>query len=194
MTYLELMQTDMPYHGMDREMPKDRQAIAKELCWRFDRTSPSQTEERAAILKELFGTCHPLTFIEPTFHCDYGFNIHTHGLAVINYNCTILDTSPVHIGANAFLAPGVCLSCVGHAFLPDQRAAGLCTSSPITLEDDVWIGANATVCGGVTIGRGSIIGAGSVVTHDIPAGVVAAGVPCRVLRPVTEDDRIQPSL
>ena len=139
---------------------------------------------------KLFGTCHSKTFVQPGFRCDYGFNIHTHGLAVINYNCVILDTSPVHIGANAFIAPGVCISCVGHAIAPEQRAEGITTSAPITLEEDVWIGANAVICGGVTIGKGSIIGAGSVVTRDIPAGVVAAGTPCRPLRTVTEADRI----
>ena len=86
----------------------------------------------------------------------------------------------------------MCLACAGHALDPEQRAEGIGTSRPITLEEDVWIGANAVVCGGVTIGKGSVIGAGSVVTRDIPAGVVAAGVPCRVIRPVTEADRIPP--
>lgn len=127
-----------------------------------------------------------MTGIEPSFHCDYGFNIHTHGLAVINYNCVILDTSLVHIGSGAFIAPGVCLACAGHAIDPDQRSHGIGTSAPITLEDNVRIGANATVCGGVTIG------ADSVVTHDIPAGVIAAGVPCKVIRPITEKDKIKP--
>lgn len=98
----------------------------------------------------------------------------------------------MHIGANAFIAPGVCIACAGHAIDPAQRAAGIGTSKPITIEDDVWIGANATVCGGVTIGKGSIIGAGSVVVKDIPAGVIAAGNPCRVLRPIGPDDRIAP--
>ena len=79
-------------------------------------------------------------------------------------------TSPVHIGANTFIAPGVCISCVSHAMDAQQRADVITTSAPITLEDDVWIGANAVICGGVTIGKGAIIGAGSVVTRDIPSG------------------------
>ena len=83
------------------------------------------------------------------------------------------------------------IACSGHAILPEQRAQGIGTSKPITLEDDVWIGANATVCGGVTIGKGSIIGAGSVVVKDIPSGVIAAGNPCRVIRKITEQDRIK---
>ena len=101
---------------------------------------------------------------------------------------------PVHIGAGAFIAPGVCLSCAGHSIDPQQRSSGIGTSKPITIEEDVWIGANAVVCGGVTIGKGSVIGAGSVVLHDIPAGVVAAGTPCRPIRPVTEQDKIPAEL
>ena len=179
------------YAGHNLTIPSQWKANAQQLCWDYNQ-SPPDPEKRADILQKLFGTCHPLTFIEPSFHCDYGFNIHTYGLTVINYNCVILDTSPVHIGANAFIAPGVCLACAGHSLDAGQRAEGISTSRPITLEDDVWIGANAVVCGGVTIGKGSIIGAGSVVTRDIPPGVVATGSPCRPIRPVTDRDRIPP--
>ena len=130
-----------------------------------------------------------MTGIEPSFHCDYGFNIHTHGLAVINYNCVILDTSPVHIGNGAFIAPGVCLACAGHAIDPEQRSHGIGTSAPLTLEDNVWIGAGVHIMGGVTIGRNSVIGAGSVVTKDVPENVIAAGVPCKVIREITDKDK-----
>ena len=173
-------------------MPQELQQHAKTLCWKYNQTAPDCAEERAAILQELLGTCHPLTFIEPSFRCDYGFNIHTHGLTVINYNCVILDTSPVHIGANAFIAPGVVIACAGHAIDATQRAQGVLTSKSITLEDNVWVGANVTILGGVTIGEGSVIGAGSVVTKDIPAGVIAAGAPCKVIRAITEEDGIAP--
>lgn len=190
MEILDILKSADGYAAQNRNIPPELKEKAQRLCWEYNRTAPNQKQERQVILAELFGTCHPLTFIEPTFHCDYGFNIHTHGLAVINYNCVILDTSPVQIGAGAFIAPGVCLSCAGHSIYPSQRSEGISTSKPIRLEEDVWIGANAVVCGGVTIGKGSVIGAGSVVTHDIPAGVVAAGIPCRPIRPVTECDRI----
>ncbi|MGM9630268.1 sugar O-acetyltransferase [Butyricicoccus sp.] len=191
MDILTLMKSNEAYSAANSDMPMELQKKAKRLCWEYNMCCPDDAEKRAELLRQLLGTCHPLTFIQPDFQCDYGFNIHTHGLTVVNHNVVILDTSPVYIGANAFLAPGVCLSCVGHAMDAQQRAQGILTSAPITLEDDVWIGANVTVCGGVTIGKGSIIGAGSVVTRDIPAGVVAAGTPCRVLRPVTERDRIE---
>lgn len=192
MELLEILKCSEGYAGQNRNIPPEWKARAQKLCWEYNQTAPDQGERRAAILQELLGTCHPLTFIEPSFHCDYGFNIHTHGLAVINYNCVILDTSPVHIGAGAFIAPGVCLSCAGHSIDPHQRSEGISTSQPITLEEDVWIGANAVICGGVTIDKGTVIGAGSVVTRDIPAGVMAAGTPCRPIRPVTEKDRILP--
>ena len=172
------------------EMPGEAQARAKKLCWEYNRTAPDQREERIRILKELLGTWTPSTFINPSFQCDYGFNIHAHGLMIMNHNCVILDTSPVHIGHGAFIGPGTVLACSGHSLLGEERMQGLGTSAPITLEDHVWLGANVTVVGGITIGTGSMIGAGSVVTHDIPAGVVAAGSPCRVLRPITEADRL----
>ena len=101
---------------------KRNRTRAKQLCWEYNRTAPSEQQKRREILQELLGTCHPMTGIEPDFHCDYGFNIHTHGLTVINYNCVILDTSPVNIGAGAFIAPGVCLACSGHAGLTRDSA------------------------------------------------------------------------
>ena len=192
MEVLDIIKRNQAYKSGYEKNPREEQAKAKQLCWEYNRTAPSETEKRRNILQKLLGTCHPLTGIEPDFHCDYGFNIHTHGLTVINYNCVILDTSPVNIGAGAFIAPGVCLACSGHSVDPEQRVHGIGTSAPITLEENVWIGANSVVCGGVTIGKGSVIGAGSVVTHDIPAGVVAAGVPAKVIRPISEKDKIKP--
>lgn len=188
---MECLKSPQGYMGINPNIPNEWKENAQQLCWEYNQTPPDW-RKRAELLNRLLGTCDPRTFIEPSFRCDYGFNIHTHGLTVINYNCVILDTSPVNLGAGVFLAPGVCLACAGHALDPEQRAQGIGTSKPITLEDGVWVGANAVVCGGVTIGKGSVIGAGSVVTRDIPAGVVAAGVPCRVIRPITEADRIDP--
>lgn len=193
MTPLEIMKSPVAYASGYEKTPIKEQNRAKQLCWEYNRTAPCEQDKRHSILQELLGTCTNMTGIEPDFHCDYGFNIHIHGLAVINYNCVILDTSPVNIGDGAFIAPGVCLACSGHAIDSEQRSHGIGTSAPITLEENVWIGANATVCGGVTIVRGSVIGAGSVVTHDIPAGVIAAGVPCKVIRTITEKDKIAQS-
>ena len=191
MDILDIMQQNKAYAMKHKDEPSHLQIPAKELCWEYNQTRPSEQQKRKEILNKLLGTYHPMVFIQPSFQCDYGFNIHMQGLAIINHNCVILDTSPVIIGANAFIGPGTCLSCVGHAIDPYERSVeGIITSAPITLEEDVWIGANVTVCGGVTIGKGSIIGAGSVVTKDIPQGVVAAGSPCKVIRPITQADRL----
>ncbi len=188
----EIIQDKKAYNGNNRNVPQNLKANAQKLCWEYNQTRPEEGEKRREILKSLFGKCSDLTFIEPSFRCDYGFNIYTHGLTVINYNCVILDTSPVDIGENVFIAPGVCIACAGHSIDPAQRAEGISTSKPITIGKDVWIGANAVVCGGVTIGEGSVIGAGSVVTKDIPPMVVAVGNPCRVIRKVEERDKIRP--
>lgn len=188
MDMLEIMKKEEAYCSDHRDMPGELQKKAKMLCWRYNQTSPEEGDVRAEILRELLGTCHPLTFIESSFRCDYGFNIHTHGLTVINYNCVILDTSPVISWGKRLLRRAS--ACLLRPFKDAaQRAAGIGTSAPVTIGRDVWIGANSTVCGGVFIGDGTIIGAGSVVTKDIPSGVIAAGNPCRVLRKVTEEDR-----
>ena len=169
------------------------QVRAKRLCCEYNKTSPDEEKKRYEILHELLGTCPEAFVIQPAFQCDYGFNIHIHGFSFINYNCCLLDTSPIHIGHMTFIAPGCVISCAGHAIHPLQRAKGVSTSKPIYIEDNVWIGANCTICGGVRIGKGSVIGAGNVVTKDIPAGVVAAGVPCKVLHEITDEDLIPES-
>ena len=173
----------------DRNIPNDIKSRAKQLCYEYNNLAPNQDERKREILNELFGDCSPLTFIEPNFYCDYGFNIHTSGLTVINHNCVMLDTSPINIGSNVFIGPGVVLSCAGHSKGPTQRRQGVATSGPINIEDDVWIGANSTITANITIGKETIIGAGSVVTKDIPSGVVACGVPCKVIRKITKEDK-----
>lgn len=191
MDLMEILKSKQGHNSKQSKEYSKIQLKAKNLCFEYNNTSPYEEDKRKEILKNLLGTYNPLVFIEPTFHCDYGFNIHMHGLTVINYNCVILDTSPVNIGKNVFIAPGVCIACSGHSINSEQRAKGIGTSKPITIEDDVWIGANSTICPGVTIGKGSVIAAGSVVNKDIPQGVVAAGVPCKEIRTVTKDDIIE---
>lgn len=193
MTALDLMRSDEPYAISYLHMPNELQLRAQRLCWRFNQLDPADAETGQEILRELLGTCPPGRIgVKPAFRCDYGFNIHLHGYVLVNYNCVFLDTSPINIGAGTFIAPGCVLACAGHAVHPEQRAEGVQTSAPIAIGENVWIGAGAVVCGGVTIGDGSVIGAGSVVTRDVPAGVVAAGVPCRALRPIGEKDRVEP--
>ena len=128
MDILDIMKGSAGYASGYENTPVAQQRRAKRLCWEYNRTAPDEEEKRREILKQLLGTCGPMTGIEPDFHCDYGFNIHLHGLAVINYNCVILDTSPVHIGGGAFIAPGVCLACSGHSIDPAQPSHGVGTS------------------------------------------------------------------
>ncbi|MEZ9551171.1 sugar O-acetyltransferase [Vibrio breoganii] len=190
MNFIDKLTSNQPFiHKFARD-DKKLQSKAKRLCFELNNSHPDDMEQRQTLYKELFGTVTSFMNIEPHFRCDYGFNIHFKGFALLNYNCVILDTSTVHIGANVMIGPGSVLACVEHAIDPYQRSAvGLYASKPITLQDDVWLGANTTVCGGVTIGEGSIIGAGSVVTKDIPAGVIAVGNPCKVMREITDEDK-----
>ena len=162
----------------------------EELVFRLNQLPPSRREEREAIIRQLFGHVGKSVCIHSPFHCDFGSQISIGEDFTGNFNLTILDEAPVTIGDHVFIGPNVGIYTVTHALLPDQRNAGVMRSLPITIGDNVWIGGNCVVMQGVTIGDGTVIGAGSVVTRDIPAGVIAFGNPCRVIRPVTEDDRI----
>ena len=179
MTVKEKIQIKNGYISKPEAMDHSLKIKTQNLLWEYNNTRPDENEKRSTILQELFGTCSPLTFIEPNFKCDYGFNIHTEGLTFINYNCVMLDTSPIHIGADVFIGPGTCLACAGHAIDPTERAMGIGTSKPITLEK-----------GNVKIGPNALVAAGSVVTKDIPAGVIAVGNPCKVMRKITEEDKL----
>lgn len=164
---------------------------AEELVFRLNALPPSAAQQRDAILRQLLGRLGTPYCIHSPFYCDFGEQItigdHFYG----NFNLTILDEAPVRIGSHVYIGPNVSIYTVNHALLPDQRNEGIMRSLPVRIGDNVWIGGSVTVTQGVTIGDGAVIGAGSVVTHDIPAGVIAVGNPCRVLRPVTEQDRIR---
>lgn len=163
----------------------------EELMFRFNQLPPSRTEEREAILRGLFARMGEGCIIHSPFHCDFGAQITIGDYFVGNYNLTILDEAPVTIGSHVFIGPNVGLYTVAHALDVQQRNEGIMRSLPITIGDDVWIGGSTVVMQGVRIGRGSVIGAASVVTHDIPEDVIAFGNPCRVVRPVTAQDRIK---
>jgi maltose O-acetyltransferase len=136
----------------------------------------------AAVLRELLGSVGKEAYIRPPFFCDYGYNITLGENVFLNFNCVILDVVAVTIGDRVQMASAVQLLAADHPLDAEERASGREFGRPIAIEDDVWLGGGAIVCPGVTIGRGSVIGAGSVVSRDIPPGVVAVGNPCRVLR------------
>ncbi len=167
----------------------DTQLIAerekcKELCYDFNVTRPGQLVERREILSRLLGKTGKEFIIEPPFYCDYGYNIEIGENFYANVGCVILDGAKVTFGDNVFIAPGCGFYTAGHPFDVEQRNKGLEYAYPITIGNNVWIGAQVVVLPGVKIGDNSVIGAGSVVTHDIPAGVVAVGNPCRVIREI----------
>lgn len=150
----------------------------------YNNTDPADLEGRDAQLRALLGRAGQRLLIEQPFHCDYGTNIDVGDNFYANFNLVILDANKVVIGDNVFIAPNVGLHTSGHPLDARRRNAGLEYARPITIGNNVWIGAGVNVMPGVSIGDDSVIGAGSVVTRDVPANVVAAGVPCRVMKSI----------
>lgn len=173
-------------YGLASDVPKVGELLSKcaDACFDLNALRPSAREERTRILSTLLGSMGKDCVINSPFRCDFGFNIHIGDKVVGNFNLTILDEAEVRIGNRVMIGPNCSLLTIIHAKDADKRAAGLMQALPIEVEDDVWIAADVTVLPGVTIGKGSVIGAGSVVTKSIPAGVFAAGNPCKVVKPI----------
>lgn len=161
----------------------------KDRCHRYNQLSPNDREAQLEILGELLGHMGRETVITPPFWCDYGYNITVGDYFYSNHNLIITDGASVTFGDNVFIAPNCCFTTAEHAIDPEMRKAGIEIAKPITIGNNVWIGAGSTILAGVEIGANSVIGAGSVVTRSIPENVVAFGVPCRVMREITEEDK-----
>lgn len=164
------------------------QAETRRILQRLNFMDRSDFEGIAEVVKELLGKSEG-AMINPPFYCDYGTHIEVGKNFFANYNCTILDVAKVKIGDNCMLAPNVAIYTAGHPLHPDTRNSGYEYGKEVTIGDNCWIGGNSVICPGVHIGNDVVIGAGSVVTRDIPDGSIAAGSPCRVIRGITEDDR-----
>lgn len=160
-----------------------------DLCFEFNQIKPSDRAAQTEILKQIFGKMGENVIVNNPFWCDYGYNTTVGDYFFANHNCQLLDGAKITFGNHVFVAPNCVFSTAEHAIDAQQRISGLEVALPITVGDNVWIGANTVVLGGVTIGENTVIGAGSVVTKDIPANVIAVGVPCRVMRPITEADK-----
>ncbi|UHA74824.1 sugar O-acetyltransferase [Paenibacillus sp. 481] len=169
------------YLAADPELIADRLS-ARKLTRLFNATLETEVEQRSVLLKELFGSTGNNLYMEPDFRCDYGYNIHVGENFYANFNCVILDVCEVRIGKNAMLAPCVQIYTAYHPLDAATRISGVEYGAPITIGDNVWIGGGAIIMPGVTIGDNVVIGAGSVVTKDIPANVVVAGNPGRVIK------------
>lgn len=162
---------------------------AKDKCYRYNQLHPNDCEAQREILAALLGGMGKEAVIMPPFWCDYGYNITVGDFFYANHNLVITDGARVTLGDHVFIAPNCCITTAEHAIDPEQRKAGMEIAKPVTVGNNVWIGAGTTVLAGVTIGDNTVIGAGSVVTKSLPDNVVAVGVPCRVLRPITPEDR-----
>ncbi|AZI40705.1 sugar O-acetyltransferase [Epilithonimonas vandammei] len=171
------------YDAADGTLVKERQKC-KYLCFEYNHIPPSKLKERKALIKRLFGKTEKMFHIEQPFYCDYGYNIEIGENFYTNHNVVILDCAKVTFGDNVFIAPNCGFYTAGHPLDAETRNKGLEYALPITVGDNVWIGAGCSILPGVTIGDNAVIGAGSVVVKDIPANVLAVGNPCKVIKEI----------
>jgi len=188
MTEWEKLQAGMVYNDFDDDLFQ-RRVKAKKLFREYNKTEDDEVELRQELMKKLFKEVGKDVWIEPDFHCEFGKNITIEDNVYINFGCIILDCAEVHIGANTLLGPNVGLYPVNHCLDAQERIHGGCMGKPIHIGKNVWFGGDVKVLAGVTIGDNTVIGTGSIITKDIPSGVVAAGNPCRVLHEITEKDK-----
>ena len=189
MTEWEKAQQGYMYDANYDQEIVDARTKCADLCYEFNSCKPSDTEKQNRLLHQILGKIEGELVVTAPFYCDYGFNVSVGKNFYTNHNCTILDGAPVTFGDNVFIAPNCVISTAGHAIDSEQRSRGLEIARPIRVGNNVWIGANVSILPGVTIGDNTIIGAGSVVNKDIPAGVIVVGNPCRVIRKITEKDK-----
>lgn len=189
MTQRERIRNGLLYTDKTEGLPEERMR-GKELVYCFNQTRPSEIEKRKNIAQNLFGKIGKDFWIEPPIHFAYGSNIFVGDHFYANFNLTIVDDIDVIIGNHVLFAPNVTISTTGHPIDPDLRKTAQLYSFPVTIEDNVWLGSGVIINPGVTIGRNSVVGAGSVVTKDIPPNVIAVGNPCRVLREISDRDKI----
>lgn len=174
--------------GEDAELESERLAC-KDLCYEYNNILPSQKQMREEIIRKILGKVKGNFWIEQSFWCDYGYNIEIGNNFYSNHNLVILDCAKVTFGDNVFIAPNCGFYTAGHPLDVERRNEGLEFAYPIKVGSNVWIGGNVTVLPGVEIGSNTVIGSGSVVTKNIPDGVIAVGNPCKVIRKVTEEDK-----
>lgn len=189
LTAWEKMQRDMIYDDFDDDL-FERRVAAKTLFKRYNQTDDSQTAERRELMEALFGRVGKNVYVEPTFTCEFGKNIFIGNDVYINFGAVLLDCSRITIGNNVLIGPNVGMYSANHSLDPEERAQGALIGGRITIGDKAWIAGDVKIMAGVTIGEGAVIGCGSIVTHDIPPRTLAAGNPCRVIRPITEADKV----
>ncbi len=189
MTQKERMETGLVYDPLDKEIMGD-QAQGLELMYEFNLTRPYEIEKRAELLKKMLGKMGEECYIEPPFRANWaGKHLHLGNNVYVNFNLTIVDDADIFIGDRVMIGPNVTIATANHPISPELRTRSLQYNRSVTVGNNVWIGAGAIIVPGITIGDNSVIGSGSVVTKDIPANVVAAGNPCKVIREIGEREK-----
>ena len=188
MNQKERMLNNIPYRAWLDGLEEERLAC-KTKTYEYNNIPPRDRAKRKELMRTIVGKIGEEFNIESPFQCDYGYNIEIGENFYSNHNLIILDVGRVKIGDNVQVAPNVSIYTAGHPVHPETRNTGYEYGIDITIGDNVWIGGSVSILPGVTIGDNAVIGAGSVVTKDIPANVIAAGNPCRVIREITEEDR-----
>ncbi len=171
------------YEPADPELMSDR-LHARKITRLFNQTTEADIEERTRLLKGFFGSTKENVYIEPSFKCDYGYNIHVGENFFANFDCVMLDICEIRFGDNCMLAPGVHIYAATHPLHPVERNSGKELGKPVTIGDNVWIGGGAIINPGVAIGDNAVIASGAVVTKDVPASVVVGGNPARVIKEI----------
>ncbi|WP_019638391.1 maltose acetyltransferase domain-containing protein [Paenibacillus fonticola] len=182
-TEREKMLAGEMYDASDPQLVEDR-LRARRLTRLFNSTHEDELSRRTELLGELLGSAGENAYIEPTFRCDYGYNIHVGRQFYANFDCVILDICEVRIGDYCFMAPGVHIYTATHPLNPQERNAGLEYGKPVTIGNNVWIGGRAVIVPGVTIGDNVVIAAGAIVAKDVPPGAVVGGNPAKILKSV----------
>lgn len=191
MTEKEKSHAGLLYQPGDPQLAADRDETVKKL-YDYNHIHPLNREERQAAIGKILGSAGKNCIVEQPLFCTYGYNTTVGDNFFLNVNCKLMDSGKITIGDNVFIAPNVCIITEEHAMDTAQRIQGLEYTHPVTIGDNVWICAGVLVLPGVTIGANSVIGAGSVVTKDIPPDSLAVGNPCRVIRKVNENERLEP--
>lgn len=186
MREIEKLEAGLKYNFFDEEVAA-RKEHAAVLCEKFNSISAGNFEEQEKTIKELFGSTGAHVYVQAKFNCDCGKNIHVGEDFVSNYNVTILDIAPVHIGDYVMIGPNTMITTVGHPLSPKGRRQHLGKCKPVNIGNDVWIGGNVVILPGVNIGNNVVVGAGAVVTHDVPDNCVVAGVPAKKIKDLEND-------
>lgn len=188
MNIRERMKNMKLYYSNNEEIMKE-QLKSLDLLYDFNMTRPSEMERREKIMRELLAEVGENCYIEPPLHANWGKNTHLGNGVYANFNLTLVDDTDIYIGDNVLIGPNVIIDTGTHPIEPNIRRKQAQFNIPVYIGDNVWIGGGAIILPGVKIGKNSVIGAGSVVTKDIPENVVAVGNPCRVLREISERDK-----